>query len=138
MRIRKSVRWVLFTLLLSPVVLAGSCMARARWWWAGAESAIANAVQATAEGRTDPDVEVRLETGTSTGATWEPRVDFRGSYRTTDADDEIRGTNLLDMLDPAAAVYIAHLAFVNGHIYHVEAVREDGRWYVSLSPAEGQ
>jgi len=138
MRIRKSVRWVLVTLLLSPVVLVGSCMARARWWWAGAESAIATAVQATAEGRTDPDVEVTLETGTSKGETWVPRADFHATYRTTGADDEIRGTSLLDMLDPAAAVYIAHLAFANGHIYHVEAVREDGRWYVSLSPAEGQ
>jgi hypothetical protein len=113
-------------------------MARDRWWWAGAESAIATAVKATAEGRTDPGIEMTLETTTSTGSKWEPRVDFRTRYRTTGADNYLRGTNVLDLLDPAAEAYVAHLAFANGHIYHVEAVREDGRWYVSLSPAEGQ
>jgi hypothetical protein len=113
-------------------------MARSRWWWAGAESAIATAVRTTAEGRTDPGIEVALEAGTSKGDMWEPKADFRGSYRTTGADDELRGTSLLDMLDPAAAAYVAHLVFANGHEYHVEAVREDGRWSVSLSPAEGQ
>jgi hypothetical protein len=136
--VRNWSRWLPLAILLAPVVLVGSCMARSRWWWAGAESAIATAVRTTAEGRSDPDVEVTLETGTSKGSRWEPREDFRTRYRTTGPDDYLRGTSVLDLLDPAAAAYVAHLEFANGHIYHAEAVREGGRWYVSLSPAEGQ
>jgi len=136
--LRRTLRWLFAVVLLSPLLLIGTCAARSRWWWSGAESAIATAVQATAEGRKDPHVEVTLEATTSTGARWEPKVDFRGSYRTTGADNFPRGTSLWEMLDPAAAAYVAHLVFANGHIYHAEAVREDGRWFVSLSPAEGQ
>lgn len=137
-RIRFGWPWAFFVVLLSPVALVGTCMARGRWWWAGAESAIATAVQATAEGRTDPNVEVTLDSTTSTGATWDPRVDFRSRYRTTGADNFLRGTSTWQLLDPAASAYVAHLEFANGHEYHVEAVREDGRWFVSLEPAEGK
>ncbi|MEO8620226.1 MAG: hypothetical protein ABI625_04105 [bacterium] len=33
---------------------------------------------------------------------------------------------------------VAHLTFASGHTYHVEAVRDAGRWIASLEPAEGQ
>jgi hypothetical protein len=135
---RRFLRWLLLAIPLTPLALVGTCAARSHWWSSGAERAIAAAVQATSEGRVDPRVDVVLHTTTSTGARWDPRVDFHSKYLATGADAYPRGTSLMALLDPGASSYVVHLEFANGHTYHAEAVRQDGRWVVSLEPAERQ
>ena len=64
-----------------------------------------------------------------------PHLDFRQPYVVEGADNFLAGTSLMDLISPG--VWVAHLKFANGHQYHAEAQRTDGRWSVSIGPAEG-
>jgi hypothetical protein len=110
-----------------PLLAFGSWIGYHHWWWRGAESAVLSAIAMTRAAQTSPDVQVTLDAVAAT--------DLGTNYELTGADNNLAGTSLLDLLGPG--IYVAHARSSNGLELHVEARRFEGRWMVSLSPAEG-
>lgn len=128
---RWSWRVPVVALLLFTVGPYSACYAYNAWWWAGAEAAVHETVTATAAGRTPAGLTVRIDSG----EVMHPSVDFQQPYTIEGADNVLAGTTWADLVSPG--VWVAHLKFPNGHAYHAEAQRVDGRWWVSIAPAEG-
>ena len=125
-------RWLLIAVVALPFVSCSACYGYHSWWWAGAEGAVRTSVSATAAGSVPDGMAVRID---STAAL-RPSVDFRLPYTVQGADNFLSGTSLSDLLSPG--VWVAHLRFSNGHVYHAEARRDEGVWVVDIGPAEGE
>ena len=126
-------RWswkpVVVGFLLLPLGTCGACYAYGHWWWAGAEAAVRQTVSSEAAGQAPPGIDARVDSG----EVLRPSVDFRQAYTITGADNFLAGTSFADAVSPG--VWVAHLEFVNGHVYHVEAQRWQGHWVVRIEPA---
>jgi hypothetical protein len=92
---------------------------------------VQQAVVAGATGRTPVEITASLDSGQM-----HPSMDFKQPYSIQGADNYLSGTGATDLLSPG--VWVAHLRFTNGHTYHAEAQRLEGRWWVAISPGEGQ
>ena len=126
-------RWnwklVAVAFLLLPLGTCGACYAYGQWWWAGAEAAVRQTVASKAGGRIPSGVDARVDSG----EVLRPSIDFRQAYAITGADNFLAGTSVADLVSPG--VWVAHLEFVNGHVYHAEARRWQGHWVVTIEPA---
>ena len=125
-------RWLLLGIVVLPLTAFGACYGYTSWWWAGAEAAVRATVTATAIGRSPEGMAARIDSS----ALLRPSIDFRLPYEIKGVDNFLAGTSPSELFSPG--VWVGHLHFRNGHVYHAEARREGGVWAVEIGPAEGE
>lgn len=124
-------RWLVIGGIVLPLSAFGACYGYTSWWWAGAEAAVRATVSATAIGRSPAGIVARIDSGAL-----RPSIDFRLPYEIEGADNELAGTSPSELLSPG--VWVGHLKFPDGHVYHAEARRDEGVWAVEIGPTEGR